>query len=268
MGVIVDRVSVVRAYLLEMFSHGLPEFVRRDDREILMLLDGVGGFQFIPLLVRKVLRDADSPISSTWFRWQAPIPGLMLVDLMWRTRNQRRAEMLADKLLALHRNHPDARIHIISYSGGAGVAVFALELLKGRVPIESLLLFAPAISPSYNLGPALRRVHRAYVMMSRKDTWLLGAGTRLFGTMDRKRVRSAGMVGFAVPPELSVEDQQSYKRIRIIEWCDDFRRYGHSGGHTGWAQVSFLRQHLQGLLAGQPTLPTRSLDVYAQNGNK
>ncbi len=267
MGIVLDRVSVVRAYLLEMVRHGLPEFVRRDDREIIMLLDGVGGFQFVPLLVRKVLREADTPISSTWFRWQTPIPGLMLVDLMWHSRNQRRAGMLADKLLALHRDHPAAKIHIVAYSGGTGIAVFALELLKGRVPIESLLLFAPAISPSYNLGPALRRVHRAYIMMSRKDTWLLGAGTRLFGTMDRKRVRSAGMVGFVVPPGLSADDLKAYDRIRSIEWCDDFRRYGHSGGHTGWAQVSFLRQHLQSLLAGQPTLPTRRLDSHAQNGN-
>jgi|CXWL01.1.fsa_nt_gi hypothetical protein len=268
MSVIFDRVSVVRAYLQEMVRHGLPEYVRCGDREIIMLLDGVGGFQFVPLLVRKVLRDADAPISSTWFRWQLPIPGLILVDLMWRSRNQRSAAILAEKLLALHRDHPAAKIHIVAYSGGTGVAVFALKLLRGRVPIESLLLFAPAISPAYNLGPALSSVQRAYIMISRKDTWLLGAGTRLFGTMDRKRVRSAGMVGFVVPRDLSEEDRQCYQRIRVIEWCEDFRRYGHSGGHTGWAQVSFLRQHLQGLLAGQPTLPTRSLDGYAQNGNK
>lgn len=260
MGVVLDRVSVARAYLREMFGHGLPEFVRPGEREIVMILDGVGGFQFVPLLARKVLREADVPISSTWFRWQMPIPGLMLVDLMWRSRNQRRAAILADKLLALHRDQPDAKIHIISYSGGTGVAVFALELLKGRVPIETLLLFAPAISPTYNLGPALRSVQRTYVMMSCKDTWLLGAGTRIFGTMDRRRVRSAGMVGFRVPLDLSPPDQQAYRRIRVIEWCEEFRRYGHSGGHTGWAQVPFLRQHLRSLLAGQPSLPLRTLD--------
>ncbi len=267
MGALLDLVSVVRAYLHEMFHHGLPEFVQRGDREVIMLLDGVGGFQFIPLLVRKVLRDADAPISSTWFRWQTLIPGLMLVDLMWRSRNQRQAEILAEKLLALQRNHTAAKIHIIAYSGGTGVAVFALELLKGRVPIESLLLFAPALSPTYNLAPAMSGVQRAFVMTSRKDTWLLGAGTRIFGTMDRKPVRAAGMVGFVVPAGLSAEDQKAYARIRVVEWCEDFRRYGHSGGHTGWAQVPFLRHHLRNLLEGHSTLPTRSLDSPPQKEN-
>src|SRR5262245_924825 len=101
-GVILDRVSVFRTYLHEMVRHGLPEFVRSGDRDIIMFLDGVGGFQFIPLLARKVIREANAPISSTWFRWQVPIPGLMLVDFMWRSRNQRSAQMLADRIVDLH----------------------------------------------------------------------------------------------------------------------------------------------------------------------
>lgn len=266
MGVILDRVSVLRTYLLEMVRHGLPDFVRCGDREIIMLLDGVGGFQFIPLLARKVIREANAPISSTWFRWQVPIPGLMLVDLMWRSRNQRSAQILADKLVALHRENPQAKIHIISYSGGTAVAVFALELLGGRVPIETLLLFAPAISPTYNLAPAIHNVKRVYVMMSCKDTWLLGAGTRLFGTMDRKWTRSAGLVGFRLREDLSEEHREAYQRIQVIEWCEEFRRFAHRGGHTGWAQIAFLRQHLLGLLAGTHSLPARPLDLPAKTG--
>ncbi len=267
MGVFFDRVSVFRAYVHEMFRHGLPEFVDRGSSEIVVFLDGVGGFQFIPLLARKVIREANAPISSTWFRWQTPIPGLMLVDLMWRSRNQRNAQILADKLIAMHRDQPQSKIHVVSYSGGTGVAVFTLELLDGRVPIETLLLFAPAISSSYNLAPALRSVNRAYAMISPRDTWLLGAGTRLFGTMDRKRVRSAGLVGFSVPPNLTPEDRQTYDRFQVIEWSEDLRRFDHSGGHTGWAQVPFLRQHLLDLLAGKTSLPAHTLDLQSQNGN-
>lgn len=264
MGVLMDRVSVVRAYVGEMVRHGLPEYVERGDREVVMLLDGVGGFQFIPLLVRKVLRDGEMPVSSTWFRWQTPIPGLMLVDLMWRSRNQRRAQLLAGKLEALRRNMPDSRLHIIAYSGGTGLAAFSLELLQGRVPVETLLLFGPALSPNYNLAPMMRSVRRAYVMTSRKDTWLLGAGTRVFGTMDRRRVRSAGMVGFNVPEHLSQEEREAYSRIQVVEWAESFRQFGHSGGHTGWAQVSFLQKHLRALLDGRPQLPVRPLYLGTQ----
>jgi len=266
MGVISDRVSVLREYVVEMARHGLPDFVQRGDQEIVMLLDGVGGFQFLPLLVRKVLREAPLPISSTWFRWQTPIPGLMLVDLMWRSRNQRSAAQLAEHLRQLHHLYPQAKIHLMAYSGGTGVAVFALELLKGSVPIETLLLFAPAISPDYNLAAMMGNVRRAYAMTSCRDTWLLGAGTRIFGTMDRKCVRSAGLVGFTQPPGLSRDEQEAYSRIRVVEWSDQFRESGHSGGHIGWTQVSFLRKHLLPLLAGKPLLPHRALDSNGQSG--
>jgi pimeloyl-ACP methyl ester carboxylesterase len=267
MGVFIDRVSVLSAYAAEGLRHGLPEFVHNGGDEIVMLLDGVGGFQFVPLLVRKVVREDNLPISTTWFRWQVPIPGLVLVDLMWRSRNDRRAAMLADKLMDLHRAHPAARIHLVGYSGGTAIAVFALEKLSGRVPIETLLLFAPALSPDYNLAPALRGVARAYIMTSPRDTWLLGAGTRLFGTMDRRHTRAAGLVGFRLPHGLSEQDRVAYQRLRTITWCESLRADGHRGGHTGWAQVPFLRRHFRDLLAGTPALAATALDSRSDCGN-
>lgn len=266
MGVLLDRVSVLRAYLHELLAHGLPEYVRLGDDDIVMMLDGVGGFQFVPLLVRKVVRERGLPITTTWFRWQMPVPGLMLVDLMWRSRNQKRARMLADRLVQIHRENSGAKLHVIGYSGGTGIAVFALELLGGGVPVDTLILAGPALSPDYNLGPALRGVKQAYVMVSCRDTWLLGAGTRIFGTMDRKRVRSAGLVGLQLPADLSPEDRAAYSCIQVIEWSQDFREFGHRGGHTGWAQVPFLSCHLEALLSGTPLLPARGLDCTPIKG--
>lgn len=267
MGILIDRISVLRAYAGEGIRHGLPDFVRRDGDDVAMLLDGVGGFQFVPLLVRKVIREDNLAISTTWFRWQMPIPGLMLVDLMWRSRNDRRAALLADKLRELHRQNRQRRIHLVAYSGGTGIAIFALEKLAGEVPIESLLLFAPALSPEYNLGPALRSVRRAYAMISRRDTWLLGAGTRIFGTMDRRRTPSAGLVGFRIPSPISDEDREAYAKLRIVSWNDSFRTDGHRGGHTGWAQVPFLRRHFRDLLTGRSSVTTTMLDSQPETGN-
>jgi pimeloyl-ACP methyl ester carboxylesterase len=188
------------------------------------------------------------------------IPGLILVDLMWHRRNQVMAARLARKLLALRRAHPNATIHLVAFSGGTGIAVFALERLRGRVPIETLILACPAISREYNLGPALRGVQRCYALVSCRDRWLLGVGTRLFGTMDRRYERSAGLVGFARPEGLTAMDAEAYSRIREIHWSPELRRDGHAGGHTGWVHVPFLRRHLPALLAGKPLLPTRTLD--------
>jgi len=267
LGFLTNRISVVSAYVAELFRRGLPEFVGDMDREFVVLLDGVGGFQFVPLLARKVLREAGAKIGSTWFRWQVAIPGLILVDLMWYRRNRLMAAKLARKLLALRRAHREATIHIVSFSGGTGIAVFALERLRGRVPIETLVLACPAISREFNLGPALRGVKRCYALVSCRDRWLLGVGTRLFGTMDRRHERSAGLVGFAHPEGLTATDAEAYSRMREIHWSPEMREDGHAGGHTGWANVPFLRRHLLPILAGKPLLAVRTLDSGGKAGN-
>ncbi len=267
MGFLVDRVQVVSTFFAELFRHGLPECVGDLNREFVVILDGVGGFQFVPLLARKVLRESGSAIGSTWFRWQVPIPGFILADLMWRRRNAVMAARLARRMLSLRRKHPNATIHMVAFSGGTGIAVFALERLRGRVPIETLILACPAISNRYHLGLAMRGVKRAYALISHRDRWILGWGTRLFGTMDRRYERSAGLVGFIRPSDLSSADRDAYSRIREIHWSPEFRGDGHAGGHTGWAHVPFLRRHLSALLAGNPLLPVRTLDSPDSRGN-
>jgi hypothetical protein len=106
----------------------------------------------------------------------------------------------------------------------------------------------------------MRGVKRAYALISNRDRWILGAGTRLFGTMDRRYEDSAGLVGFARPSGVSAIDAEAYSRIREIHWSPELRRDGHAGGHTGWAHGPFLRRHLSALLAGTPHLPARMLD--------
>ncbi len=257
MGFLMDRISVVSTCVVELAIRRLPEFEGDLDREIVILLDGVGGFQFVPLLARKVIREQGLPIGSTWFRWQVPVPGMILFDLMLHRRNRLMAAKLARKMLQLHRSHVNARLHLIAFSGGTGIAAFALEQLRGRVPIETLILACPALSPTYNLGPTMRGVQRAYALISHRDRWMIGLGTRLFGTMDRQFTRSAGMVGFMRPAGLSAIDKEGFDRVSEIHWGPDLKKEGHAGGHTGWAHVPFLRRHLGPMLAGCPLLPTR-----------
>ena len=62
------------------------------------------------------------------------------------------------------------------------------------------MLLAPALSPGYDLTAALRAVRREIVVFwSPLDLIVLGAGTRLFGTIDRVKTVGAGLVGFRVP---------------------------------------------------------------------
>ncbi len=88
---------------------------------------------------------------------------------------------------------------MVAKSGGAGIAVRALEWLADDA-VERAILLAPAISPRYDLTAALRAVRREIVVFwSPLDVVVLGAGTRLFGTIDRVKTVGAGLVGFRVP---------------------------------------------------------------------
>ena len=92
---------------------------------------------------------------------------------------------------------PPSRMIRSSWSGsraGLGVMVKALEELDEE-SVERVVLLAPALSPGYDLTPSLRAVRGDVVVFwSPYDVIILGAGTRLFGTIDRRpeRRRRAG----------------------------------------------------------------------------
>ena len=264
MGFLAVRISAVSTYLVERARHGVPEVSGPLGEQLLMVIDGVGGFQYAPVIVRRALRQPpdrpggeEPPPAIALYRWHFGLAGEIWTDLMWLRRNRVMGAKLARKLLAYQRMYPKPKIHLIAFSGGAGIAVFACEALRGRRVIETLVLACPALSPGYNLAPALRTVERCIALISRRDRWILGLGTRLLGTTDRRFSASAGLTGFRIPADASPSDRQAYDRMREIHWDPDLLAQGHGGGHTSWATVRFLRRHLQPILRGAPLLPTR-----------
>ena len=77
---------------------------------------------------------------------------------------------------------------------------------------------------------------------------LLGVGTRLFGTIDRRRTRAAGMVGFRIPADASRSDRAAYERFAQVSWSPALKRFGVSGGHIGWLSEVFLAEVLLPML--------------------
>jgi pimeloyl-ACP methyl ester carboxylesterase len=195
-----------------------------------------------------------STIGTILFRWQTPVPFEVLTDLMWLRRNRLMGLKLARRILQFRRSHPRTALHLIAFSGGAAIAVFACERLRGRGRLETLALICPAMSPDYNLAPALRSVTRCYALISQRDRLILGIGTRLFGTTDRKFSAGAGKVGFRIPAGAASEEIRTYDRLRLIRWTPSLKALDHHGGHMGWGQVPLLRRHLPALLRGEPKL--------------
>ncbi len=253
MTILLDRVRAIRSYLAEQIEHGRREVVAAGADDTLVVLDGVGGMLFGPLLVRRALRAAGFCACTVIFDWHRSFRGDIFSDLMMLRRNRYEALRAVRRILHIRRCFPQTRIHLIGFSGGGGVAAFTAEKLPRPGLVDTLILFAPALSPRYDLSPALRHVRRCFATSSPRDTVLLGIGTGLFGTVDRVRTRAAGQTGFLRPDGA---DESLYAKLRQIRWTADFGRDGHHGGHTAWAGQTFLSRHLPALLRDRPHCPT------------
>ena len=255
MGFILNRAYAILDYSAELMRYGVREVVGDMDHEVVFALDGIGGTQIAPLMMRRALRQTNAPIGSILFDWHCKPRCEPFRDLMWLRRNRVMGAKLARRLLAFRRAHPATRIHLSAFSGGAGIAVFACEHLTDKGVVDTLLLGCPALSPSYNLAPALRAVRRCYSLNSHRDRFLLGIGTTIFGTTDRRFGSAAGRLGFSVPPGAGPADLRMYERLGQIQWISSLRADKHYGGHTGWVSTAFLRRHLVPILHGEPLLP-------------
>jgi hypothetical protein len=145
---------------------------------------------------------------------------------------------------------PAARpVFLVGKSGGTGVLIEALEQLPDD-SVERAILIAPALSSRYDLRRALRAVRRDLVVYwSPLDVVLLGAGTKLFGTIDRVRSVGAGLTGFREPREFDDAGRALYAaKLRQVRWAWRMARTGYLGGHVGPDSPWFLRRFVIPLL--------------------
>jgi len=207
----------------------------------LILLPGVDGpgWQLQP--VADGLRQAGCAGPIDILEWgQRPfgtIPNLTALRA-----NRRAASELAERIQRDAREEPSRPIVLVGFSGGGGMAVFVAEALEGPVRLERLILVSPALSPQYDLRAAIAHCRRGVVSFYSRGDWLIvGAGTRVFGTMDRRFSPSAGNVGFqdAGGGILRLEG------LVQIAWQPDWvLKYGHDGGHFGWLSETWAREVL------------------------
>ena len=121
-------------------------------------------------------------------RWHA--------DLTNAANHVEKGAALAAEVAEFQARRPGAPVFLVGKSGGTGMVVRALERLPEDT-VEAAVLLAPALSPGYDLTRALRAVRREMVVFwSPMDVFVLGLGTRIFGTIDRRKVveRRAGRV--------------------------------------------------------------------------
>lgn len=189
------------------------------------------------------------------FDWTGDQAGLMALGQIQRNRGE--AKLLADLIVERHKAHAHQRFILTCHSGGAGITAWALEQLPDGVTIDTWLLIQPALSPQYDLSKALARVTRAYAFVSEHDAFVLGTGTRTFGTIDRVFTNAAGLSGFVVP---AGADRNQYAKLAQIPYRDAWVRQGNLGDHIGPMLRSFSRDTISpllqtGTIPGDPAPP-------------
>lgn len=211
---------------------------------ILLHLPGIGGRVWPDRQYTRALEEAGFADAVRVYDWTGADRGLNA--LLNRPRNEREAAKVGQIIQDLRREHPDAKIIVSTHSGGAGIAVWALEGLPPDVRVDGLLFLSPALSQKYDLSKALSHVKgKAWVFTSTNDALILGAGTRMFGTIDRVREEAAGLRGF-VKPEGADDDQ--YKKLVQFPYTNDWTVYGNIGDHIGYLAGAFAEKVLSPLL--------------------
>jgi pimeloyl-ACP methyl ester carboxylesterase len=215
------------------------------DRGLTLVLPGIESESVFTHGMCDGLQAGGLPGAIGVFNWGLPFPQGYLANLTWIDRNRRRAGNLAREICGYQDAFPGRPVHLVAQSGGAGVAVFAVEALPANRQIESLVLLGAALSPTYNLSRALGKVRRGILnSYSARDTFVLGWGTRVFGTTDRQFTRAAGCTGFQTPAQLTPEEERLYAaKLVQMPWTPEMAESGrHYGGHTSCGSATHVAE--------------------------
>ncbi len=216
---------------------------------LLLHLPGVGGYLGVDRRMLAGLRDADVVANIVVYDWTEHDPGIHALQAY--SRNQLEAQVIADLIAAHAAADPQSPIYITAHSGGCGLAAWALAKLPAEVKVQTVIFVAPALSPSFDLTPALRHITgKLNVFSSRLDTVVLFTGTRVFGTIDGVQTEAAGFSGFVQP---KTADPLMYEKLVQHPYQKDWIKYGDFGDHIGGMSRAFATAILEPLISPAPT---------------
>jgi pimeloyl-ACP methyl ester carboxylesterase len=165
-------------------------------------------------------------------------------DLRDREHLLTQAARLAEEVRAVLAREPVRPVYLVGHSAGAALVLAAAERLPAG-SVERVVLLSAAVSPDYDLRPALRAARREVVSFhSTLDRVFLDWGTRLFGTADRVYGPSAGLDGFRVPAGLGEPDRALYARLVQVPWRPQRLLGLHGGLHHSTTSPGFLAVQL------------------------
>jgi len=198
-----------------------------------VILNGVDNLPYSVRGISALVRERFPGCDVDERPWGAP--GRTYHNLTAEEHNRETARRRAAELAAFARAHPEARIVVIGYSGGGGMAVFLVEALPDDVRIDRLILIAAAIAPDYPIvDRVLPRVNEFVVNYASCLDLQVSLGTAALGTMDRSASVSAGYRGFEL----------EHPKLVQIDWDAAAMRRGHFGNHLGYLTPTWQANYL------------------------
>lgn len=208
--------------------------------------DGAGGFGWTTEALRSAAADERVPIHVELVDWSHGT-SLMVPDNCHWSHTRRQAQRLADMVTIAHERYPALPVYLIGHSAGCAVCLEATRHLRPN-SVERIVLLAAAVSPTYDLGPALTCSRKGIDSFTSRQDWVtLGIAMRVFGTTDRKWTGGAGRVGFRRPHDTSPE-AALYKKLREHAWQPTDVVTGNAGGHYGSHMPGYLKANVLPLL--------------------
>ncbi|HUN80137.1 MAG TPA: hypothetical protein VMV81_01385 [Phycisphaerae bacterium] len=209
-------------------------------RQYLVLIPGVEGGAWQLAAVKDGLHQAGYEGKIEILEWGIR-PFGSLINLTNLPENRKRADKFAARIRSIKNQYPRCDVTLVGYSGGGGLAALTAERLDAQSKLDRLILIAAALSPRYDLTPAMNNSNHGIInFYSPCDSGTLGFGTSVFGTIDRVYTNSAGFVGF--------QDADGHllqkPGLTQISWEKSWARLGHWGGHVGWLMAPWTREIL------------------------
>jgi hypothetical protein len=206
------------------------------DRGFVIVLCGVlGKTEYNGQVVRQL---SAAGLAVELYDWTAGVPLPFRRGLNDNHFSEQTARRLKRRILDYRVLYPGRPVYLIGLCAGAGPACEVLRRLDYSDRVERAVLLGPALSPIYNLNPALKGTKDGIDSFhSPLDVPILVGLTTIVGTVDGQHLPAAGAIGFGGSP-----------RLRQHRYGPSMLSQGHWGGHFGWTAREFVRASILPLL--------------------
>ena len=170
-------------------------------------------------------------------------PWLLYHNILDRDTNNKKAQEIVAKIIDYQDRYPGRPVHLVGHSGGATMAVQALQLLPPDRRIESAILLAPGMPKDFDLRPAMNHttsgIHNYYSPYDLLITTMYVPSAMT--TFQQNDLRAAGAAGFAVPQDITGDERLQYERsLKQHTYEFEMMQDGHLGDHFGWTNPTFV----------------------------